>query len=65
MTRLQQAIEKLKKFPKKEQERFATMVLDEAIWQQTFEQSEDKLDALGKLVFEEIRQGEFTKIIRK
>ena len=59
MTRLEQAIKKLKFLPKKDQNRFAEMVLDEVVWQQTFERTKNKLDKLGKSVLEEIHQGKF------
>ena len=59
MTRLEKAIIKLRLLPKKEQNRFAAMVLDEAIWQEAFERTATKLDKLGKLVLEEIREGKF------
>lgn len=62
MTRIEQAIEKLKHLPKKDQNHFATMVLDEAIWQETFERTANKLDKLGTLVLEEIKNGKFKRM---
>jgi hypothetical protein len=62
MTRLERAIEKLKQLSKKEQNLFASMVLNEAVWQETFERSGDKLDKLGKSVLAEIREGKFKRM---
>ena len=59
MTQLEQAIKKLRLLPKKDQNCFAAMVLDEAVWQETFERTKTKLDKLGKSVLEEIREGKF------
>jgi hypothetical protein len=59
MTRLEKAIAKLKLLPKKEQNRFAALVLDEALWDEAFERTKDKLDKLGKSVLDEIKQGKF------
>jgi hypothetical protein len=59
MTRLEKAITKLRLLPKKEQNRFAALVLDEALWEEAFERTKDKLDTLGKSVLKEIRQGKF------
>ena len=59
MTRLEKAITQLFLLPKKEQNRFANMVLDEAVWQEAFTRTQSKLDKLGKSVLEEIRQGKF------
>lgn len=65
MTRLlEKAIKRLKQLPDDEQNRFASIVLDEITWQQLFDQSQDKLDALGKQVLKEIKQGKFKKIKR-
>ena len=62
MTRLERAIEKLKQLSKKEQNLFASMVLNEAVWQETFERSGDKLDKLGKSVLAEIQEGKFKRM---
>lgn len=62
MTRLERAIEKLKHLSKKEQNLFASIVLNEAVWQETFERSGDKLDKLGKSVLAEIREGKFKRM---
>ena len=63
MTRLlEKAIQKLKELPDTEQNRFATMVLDEITWKQLFEQTRDKLDVLGKQVLIEIKKGKFKKL---
>lgn len=62
MTRLERAIEKLKQLSKKEQNLFASMVLNEAVWQETFERSSDKLDKLGKSVLAEIQAGKFKRM---
>ncbi|MEO8149422.1 MAG: hypothetical protein ABI723_17385 [Bacteroidia bacterium] len=59
MTRIELAFEKLKRLPKKDQNRFADMVLDETMWQETFERSRSKLDKLGKTVLDEIMKGKF------
>jgi hypothetical protein len=59
---LEKAIEKLKNLPAKEQNRFASIVLDDIIWQEAFENTADKLDQLGKEVLKEIKAGKFRKI---
>jgi hypothetical protein len=59
---LEKAILKLKELPKKEQDRFAAIVLDDIIWQETFDKSGDKLDQLGKEILKEIKLGKFKKI---
>lgn len=59
---LETAIKKLKQFPKKEQDRFASIVLDEAVWQETFDSSQTQLDQLAKSVRDEIRNGKFKKM---
>ncbi len=65
MTRLlEKAIKRLKQLPGKEQNRFASIVLDEVTWQQLFEQSQKQLDKLGEEVLKEIKQGKFKKIGR-
>ncbi|MCG3167789.1 MAG: hypothetical protein POELPBGB_03584 [Bacteroidia bacterium] len=62
MTRIEKAIEKLKHLPKKDQNRFAEMVLDEVIWQETFRKTANKLDELGKSILEEIQKGKFKRM---
>ena len=63
MTRLlEKAIQKLKQLPDAEQNLFANMVLDEITWRQAFEQSQDKLDELGKHVLKDIKKGNFKKL---
>lgn len=63
MTRLlEKAIKKLKQLPDKDQNRFASIVLDEIVWQQLFEQSQNKLDLLGAQALKEIKRGKFKKI---
>ena len=62
MTRLEQAIRKLKLLPKKDQNHFAAMVLDEVVWQETFERTKSQLDKLGKSVLEEIHRGKFKRM---
>jgi len=59
MTKIELAFEKLKSLPKKEQNHFADMVLDEVTWQEAFELSRKKIDKLGKSVLEEITNGNF------
>jgi hypothetical protein len=59
MSILERAIVQLRLLPKKEQNRFAAMVLDEAVWQEAFERTQIKLDKLGKSVLEDIRSGKF------
>ncbi len=65
MTRLlEKAIKRLKQLPGKEQNRFASIVLDEITWQQLFEQSQNQLDKIGEQMLKEIKQGKFKKIRR-
>ena len=59
MSILEKAIIRLRLLPKKEQNRFAAMVLDEVVWQEAFERTQTKLDKLGKSVLGEIRAGKF------
>lgn len=59
MSIIEKAIIQLRLLPKKEQTRFANMVLDEAVWQEAFDRTQTKLDKLGKSVLEEIRKGKF------
>jgi hypothetical protein len=59
---LEKAIQKLKELPKKEQYRLATIVLDDIVWQETFDNSTNKLDELSKEVLSEIKSGKFKKI---
>ena len=59
MSILEKAIIQLRLLPKKEQNRFAAMVLDEALWQEAFDRTQTKLDKLGKSVLEEIKAGKF------
>jgi hypothetical protein len=59
---LEKAIQKLKELPEKEQDHFAAVVLNDLNWQETFDDSADKLDQLGKGVLKEIKAGKFKKI---
>jgi hypothetical protein len=59
---LEKAIEKLRKLPDDEQNRFAEIVLDEISWQGVFEHSQDHLDKVGDSVLKEIQSGGFKKI---
>ena len=59
---LEKAIKKLKELPEKEQDRFASIVLDDLVWQETFESSQSKIDRLGKSVLQEIKAGKFKKV---
>jgi hypothetical protein len=59
---LEKAIDKLKELPEKEQNRFASLVLDDITWQETFENSHDKIDKLGKNILKEIKAGKFKKM---
>ena len=61
-TLLEKAINRLKQLPIKEQNRFATMVLEDAVWQQTFDETRHELDRLGENVLKEIKAGKFKKI---
>jgi hypothetical protein len=59
MSTLEKAIEKLRSLPKRDQNRFATMLLDEETWNETFGRSASKLDKLGEKVLTDIQAGRF------
>lgn len=62
MSTLEKAIEKLRSLPKRDQNRFATMLLDEETWNETFGRSASKLDKLGTSVLADIQAGKFTRM---
>lgn len=59
---LEKAIQKLKDLPEKEQNHFASLVLNDINWQETFDNSARELDKLGKEVLNDIKAGKFKKI---
>lgn len=61
-TLLEDAINKLQKLPDADQNHFANRVLSEVQWQESFQQSKDKLDSLENCLLEEIQNGKFKKI---
>ncbi len=62
MTRLEQAIEKLRHLPKKDQNLLVATVLDEATWNDTFGATTAQIDRLGEQVLARIKAGEFKKV---
>lgn len=62
MIRIEQAIEKLRRLPKRDQDRFASMVLDEEVWNETFGRSEQDIDRLGESVLADIIAGKFKRM---
>jgi hypothetical protein len=62
MITLEQAIEKLRRLPKLDQDRFASMVLDEEVWNEAFGKSTQSIDRLGESVLADIMAGKFKRM---
>jgi hypothetical protein len=64
MITIEEAIDKLRRLPKRDQNRFASMVLDEEVWNEAFGRSAGKLDKLGETVLADIQAGKFKRMSR-
>lgn len=64
MITIEEAIDKLRRLPKRDQNRFASMVLDEEVWNESFGRSTGKLDKLGETVLADIQAGKFKRMSR-
>jgi hypothetical protein len=64
MANIEAAIEKLRHLPKRDQNHFAALVLDEEAWNRSFTRSASKLDQLGPGLLADIEAGWFKPMSR-